>query len=179
MGLRNRISSIRVQIIVAFFLLVFSSIIAFMLFSVGYTRSSLKANSKENSEELVQQVNYNIENYMDYMENIAQVVMHNTSIEQFLFGEEAAGDQAKAKLGEELEAMLQIRKDICNIAVLGQYWGIMGGFSSITGRRNGTNMPAWNRSPGFRGQGRLGRECMCPLPMSRISSRAATTGWLP
>ena len=67
MGLRNRISSIRVQIIVAFFLLVFSSIIAFMLFSVGYTRSSLKANSKENSEELVQQVNYNIENYMDYM----------------------------------------------------------------------------------------------------------------
>lgn len=119
MGLRNRISSIRVQIIVAFFLLVFSSIIAFMLFSVGYTRSSLKANSKENSEELVQQVNYNIENYMDYMENIAQVVMHNTSIEQFLFGEEAAGDQAKAKLGEELEAMLQIRKDICNIAVLG------------------------------------------------------------
>lgn len=120
MKIKNRISSIRTQIIMEFFILISLSIGAFMIFSVSYTRNSLEDNSKKNSEELVQQVNYNIENYIDYMENISQVVMHNTSIERYLFGEELEEKKAKTKLGEEFQTMLKIRKDICNIAVLGE-----------------------------------------------------------
>lgn len=117
--MRSRNSSIRMQIIVEFFLLILVSIGAFMMFSMNYTRDSLEDNSKKSSEELVEQVNFNIENYVGYMKNISQVVMGSPDIEQYLFGEgEAVREQAKERLEMEFQSVLRIRKDISNIALL-------------------------------------------------------------
>ena len=67
MKVKDRIkSSIRTQIMGEFFLLISLSIGAFLLLSVWYTRSSLERNSRNNSEELVEQVNFNIESYVDW-----------------------------------------------------------------------------------------------------------------
>lgn len=119
--MKNRLqNSIRTQIIAEFFLLIILSFAVFLVFSVFYTRSRLEHNSKRNSEELVELVNFNIENYVDYMENISQVVMGNAGIQEYLFGEEGkARREAREKLEEEFQTVLKVRKDISNLVVMG------------------------------------------------------------
>lgn len=121
MKVKDRIkSSIRTQIMGEFFLLISLSIGAFLLLSVWYTRSSLERNSRNNSEELVEQVNFNIESYVDYMENISQIIVGNGNIQDYFFGRDEAAKQAvEQKMREEFQTMLGVHRDISNIILLG------------------------------------------------------------
>lgn len=97
--------------------LVLLTVIIFMFFSIRFTKSSLKENSVENSGHLIEQVNLNIENYIDYMETISQFILKNQNMKDYLF--EDYDLEVTARMMEEFQTILQVRKDIYNITVLG------------------------------------------------------------
>lgn len=112
-----RFKSIRTSMIIYFSCLVLLIVTAFMFFSIKYTKENLMENSEENSRRLIEQVNLSIENYVDHMENISHVVVSNRDMREYLFGDDETGVWPHLK--EEFQTILQVRKDIYNIAILG------------------------------------------------------------
>lgn len=117
MKARIRFKSIRTSMIIYFSLLVLLTVTVFMFFSIRYTKNNLTENSKKNSRLLIEQVNFNIENYIDYMENISQVVMSNRDMTSYLFDQDTK--ETGSDLKEAFQTILHARTDIYNIAVLG------------------------------------------------------------
>ena len=117
MKARIRFKSIRTSMIIYFSLLVLLTVTVFMFFSIRYTKNNLTENSKKNSRLLIEQVNFNIENYIDYMENISQVVMSNRDMTSYLFDHDTK--ETGSDLKEAFQTILHARTDIYNIAVLG------------------------------------------------------------
>jgi two-component system sensor histidine kinase YesM len=103
--------------IIYFSLLVLLTVTVFMFFSIRYTKKNLMENSEKNSKLLIEQVNFNIENYIDYMENISQVIMSNRDMTSYLFDPDTK--ETGSDLREAFQTILHARKDIYNIAVLG------------------------------------------------------------
>ena len=67
--------------------LILLTLMIFMFFSIRYTKDNMTENSEENSRMLVEQVNLNIQNYVEYMESISQVVINNRDMKEYLFGQ--------------------------------------------------------------------------------------------
>jgi len=109
--------SIRTKMILYFSSLVLLTITIFMFFSINYTKDNLMENSAENSRQLIEQVNLNIENYIDYMENISQVIISSSNVKNYLFHSGNGG--LDSKLEEYFQVVLKARKDIYNIALYG------------------------------------------------------------
>ncbi len=103
--------------IIYFSLLVLLTVTVFMFFSIRYTKKNLMENSEKNSKLLIEQVNFNIENYINYMENISQVIMSNRDMTSYLFDPNTK--ETGSDLKEAFQTILHARKDIYNIAVLG------------------------------------------------------------
>ncbi len=104
--------------IVCFSSLIFLTVGLVIAFSINYTKKSVLELSETSSKQLIEQVNLNIENYMDYMENISEVILYNTNLSEYLFSE----TQDRILLDEldrEIYSILRIREDIYNIAALG------------------------------------------------------------
>lgn len=118
MKIKINFKSIRTNIIFYFSSLILLTTIIFVVFSINFTKDNLKTNSEENSRQLIEQVNLNIENYINYMENISQVVVCNNDVKNYLFGEISEEDCENLK--DEFSTILQVRKDIYNIAILGK-----------------------------------------------------------
>ena len=49
-----------------------------------YTRNSIFENSAVYTQNIVQQMNQNIDSYIDYMENIAYMISSNEDVQQYL-----------------------------------------------------------------------------------------------
>ena len=49
-----------------------------------YTRNSIFENSSVYTQNIVQQMNQNIDSYIDYMENIAYMISSNEDVQQYL-----------------------------------------------------------------------------------------------
>ncbi len=112
-----RFKSIRTRLIAYFFFLDFADIDDFYVFSIRYTKDNMTENSEENSRMLVEQVNLNIQNYVEYMESISQVVINNRDMKEYLFGQ--SDREVTANLIEQFQTLLKARKDIFNIAIIG------------------------------------------------------------
>lgn len=97
--------------------LILLTLMIFMFFSIRYTKDNMTENSEENSRMLVEQVNLNIQNYVEYMESISQVVINNRDMKEYLFGE--SNREVTANLIEQFQTLLKARKDIFNIAIIG------------------------------------------------------------
>ena len=117
MNIRIKFKSIRTHMVICFSYLVLFAVVIFMFFSIHYTKESVKELSIENNGQLIEQVNLNIENYIDTMENISQVIINNRNIKEYLF--ENNEIQGRERIGEEFQTVLHMRKDICNIIILG------------------------------------------------------------
>ncbi len=117
MKIRARFKSIRTNMILYITSLVLLTVTIFMFFSIKYTKDNLMENSEENSWRLIEQVNINIENYIDYMENISQVIISNSDMKNYLFTN--SGVENEKDLKEQFQTILQMRKDIYNIIVVG------------------------------------------------------------
>lgn len=112
-----RFKSIRTDMLVCFSALVLLAVGIFVSFSIVYTKSNLKQNSSENNRQLMEQVNVNIENYIDYMDSILRMIMAGDEVSECM--RSLGNDKACDELQDRLTPILQVRKDIYNIAVVG------------------------------------------------------------
>ena len=69
-----RFKSIRTSMMLSFAVLVVSALAIFLIFSMHFTKNAVLENAGQYTSRLVNQMNVDIDSYINYMENISQMV---------------------------------------------------------------------------------------------------------
>lgn len=72
-------------------------------------------------QQLTRQINYNIDTYIKYMENISYMLKDNSDVKQVLTLDLDTKEKelAQKRVVEQITTILRIREDICNIGIIG------------------------------------------------------------
>ena len=73
MTIFGRFKSIRDAMMLSFSVLVVVAVLIFLLIAMNFTKKTIYENSRTSTSQLISQVNYDIDSYIDYMENISWV----------------------------------------------------------------------------------------------------------
>src|SRR5699024_1790041 len=101
--------------------LIVISLFIFLLISLNYTEDTVLDNSIEYSTQLIEQVNTQIDSYINYMENITVLVTNNADVNEYLFKEDLSKKESNdLKLGilTQFNTIVESRDDIYNIAII-------------------------------------------------------------
>lgn len=113
--------SIQTTIAVAFGALVFATALIMGLLSYAFTRQAVEQTSRDYTQLLVRQIQTNIDYYITYMENIAEVVYLNEQVQRYLNGAGTMGSSERAHsesaISSFLSTIAQTRKDISLILI--------------------------------------------------------------
>lgn len=121
--LRLPFKSIRMNTIFLFSALVLSAVFVFLGISMRVTRKAVIENSTEYTKQLIGQVNSDIDEYISYMENISTIVVSNMDVREYLSGAELTPEREAVlydRMLSQFETILNMRKDIYNIAIYGE-----------------------------------------------------------
>lgn len=116
-ALLGRFKSIQSAVFSAVALVALSAVLIVTLVSLNYTRSSVYENSVMYTRTIIEQMNQNIDSYIEYMDNISSVICGSGDVQKFLFAE---GDNSeyRDRLKEQFSIILKGREDIRNIGIL-------------------------------------------------------------
>ncbi len=107
--------------LVSFSTLVVIALFIFLLISLSYTKDTVLDNSMEYTTHLIEQVNYQIESYVDYMENITTLVINYEGVNKFLFENNIKAEEfyeLREEILSHFNLITKARDDIYNIAIL-------------------------------------------------------------
>ena len=117
----GRFKSIQSTIMVSFSVLMVIAVLIFLFIALNFTKNTIYENSINYTSQLIKQVNYDIDSYMDYMLNISSIIAANSDVSYYLYNTQ----QPEEELKEEKERILSqfktirnSRNDIYNIAVV-------------------------------------------------------------
>lgn len=114
----GKFKSIQSAIFAVVTVLLLSAVLVITGVSMRYTRNSIFENSAVYTQNIVQQMNQNIDSYIDYMENIAYMISSNEDVQQYLFGENV-DDGTRERLINQFKTILDGRSDIRNLGIIG------------------------------------------------------------
>ena len=193
MTIFGRFKSIRDAMMLSFSVLVVVAVLIFLLIAMNFTKKTIYENSRTSTSQLISQVNYDIDSYIDYMENISWVAASGSDLSRYLFNQEQTPEEkeaAKERILTQFTTILESRSDIYNVAAVAPTALVRLRKSGLTmrgprvrapdaprrsicatasGRRSGSRAGIRRRSihrPGSR----------CHLLMCRMRSQAAITG---
>lgn len=111
--------SIRTTLLFSFSVLIVSALLTFLLFSMNHVQRTVLDNSVEYTKQLMNQVNVDIDSYISYMENIAQIIVNDGDVKEYLFTSDASGQtEVKNKIMNQFTTLKDTRSDIYNIGVI-------------------------------------------------------------
>lgn len=117
----GRFKSIQSTMLVSFSVLMVIAVLIFLFIALNFTKNTIYENSVNYTSQIIKQVNYDIDSYMDYLLNISSIIAKSSDVSQYLYDEE----QAEEELEEERERILSqfatirdSRGDIYNIAAV-------------------------------------------------------------
>lgn len=117
----GRFKSIQSTIMVSFSVLMVIAVLIFLFIALNFTKNTIYENSINYTSQIIKQVNYDIDSYMDYMLNISSIIAANSDVSYYLYNTQ----QPEEELKEEKERILSqfktirnSRNDIYNIAVV-------------------------------------------------------------
>lgn len=113
------IRSIQTVISLAFSVLIIFVIGIIGLLSYTITGNTVVNNSSEYVYQLVQQVNYNIENYLKNVNDIASNLQYNKNIQKYFQSDPFNNQELEDTIEEELNTIVEARTDIINILLIG------------------------------------------------------------
>ena len=87
--------------------------------SLSYTRQSVFENSSLYTQTIIQQMNQNIDSYIDYMENTSYLVSSNEDVQKYLFGD-TADPEARDRIISQFQTILDSRSDILNLGIIAE-----------------------------------------------------------
>lgn len=87
--------------------------------SLSYTRQSVFENSSLYTQTIIQQMNQNIDFYIDYMENTSYLVSSNEDVQKYLFGD-TADSEARDRILSQFQTILDSRSDILNLGIIAE-----------------------------------------------------------
>lgn len=115
----GRFNSIQSVIFAMVSMLLLGAVAIVTVISMNYTRTSVFENSSLYTQTIIQQMNQNIDSYIDYMENISYLVSSNEDVQSYLFGEET-DPEARGRILNQFKTILDSRSDILNLGIIGE-----------------------------------------------------------
>ena len=115
----GRFSSIQSVIFSTVAILVLSAVVIVTGVSMRFTNTSIFENSSQYTQTIIQQMNQNIDSYIDYMENIAYLISSNEDVQDYLFSDEI-DSEGRYRILKQFETILDSRSDIRNVGVIGK-----------------------------------------------------------
>lgn len=113
----GKFSSIQSVIFATVAILVLSAVAVVTGVSMRFTNTSIFENSSEYTHTIIQQMNQNIDSYIDYMENIAYLISSNEDVQDYLFNEEI-DNEGKYRILNQFQTILDSRSDIRNVGII-------------------------------------------------------------
>lgn len=118
-----RIRSIRTTMLLSYFLIAMASLSVFALVALRYTEKTVLENAEEYSAKLIEQVNSDIDSYMDYLHNISVLISSNGDVHDYLFKtnmNEADKRECFGRITTQFQTIMETRNDIVNIGILSE-----------------------------------------------------------
>lgn len=113
----GKFSSIQSVIFATVAVLVLSAVVIITGVSMKFTNTSIFENSSEYTHTIIQQMNQNIDSYIDYMENIAYLISSNEDVQDYLF-DEKIDNEGRYRILNQLQTILDSRSDIRNVGII-------------------------------------------------------------
>lgn len=117
----GKFKSIQSTIMLSFSVLMVIAVLIFLFIALNFTKNTIYENSINYTSQIIKQVNYDIDSYMDYMLNISSIVTVNSDVSNYLYNTQ----QSEEEMAEEKEDIITLfktirnsRNDIYNIAVV-------------------------------------------------------------
>ena len=115
----KKFKSIQSVIFAVLSVLLLGAVIIITVISLSYTRQSVFENSSLYTQTIIQQMNQNIDSYIDYMENTSYLVSSNEDVQKYLFGD-TADPEARDRILSQFERILESRSDILNLGIIAE-----------------------------------------------------------
>lgn len=115
----GKFNSIQSVIFAMVSMLLLGAVAIVTVISMNYTRTSVFDNSSLYTQTIIQQMNQNIDSYIDYMENISYLVSSNEDVQSYLFGDEP-DPEARVRILNQFKTILDSRSDILNLGIIGE-----------------------------------------------------------
>ena len=119
----GRFRSIRSAILSSYFLIVMVALAVFAMVALRYTEKTVLENAEEYSIQLIEQVNSDIDSYMDYLHNISVLIASDGDVHDYLFNEkltEAERRERFVRITRQFGTIMETRDDIVNIGIVGE-----------------------------------------------------------
>ena len=119
----GRFRSIRSAILSSYFLIVMVAVAVFAMVALRYTEKTVLENAEEYSIQLIEQVNSDIDSYMDYLHNISVLIASDGDVHDYLFNEkltEAERRERFVRITRQFGTIMETRDDIVNIGIVGE-----------------------------------------------------------
>ena len=113
----GKFSSIQSIIFATVAVLILSAVVIVTGVSMNFTNTSIFENSSEYTHTIIQQMNQNIDSYIDYMENIAYLISSNDDVQEYLFADEV-DNEGRYRILNQLQTILDSRSDIRNVGII-------------------------------------------------------------
>lgn len=115
----GKFNSIQSVIFAMVSMLLLGAVAIVTVISMNYTRTSVFDNSSLYTQTIIQQMNQNIDSYIDYMENISYLVSSNEDVQAYLFGDEP-DPESRVRILNQFKTILDSRSDILNLGIIGE-----------------------------------------------------------
>lgn len=112
--------SIRVTMIFYFAFLIVTTLLIYSIISLNYTEKTIMENSIDYTSRLINQVNWDIDSYIEYMENISSVMVNGGDVQNYLYLEMGTEDKTQLykRIVTQFDTVVETRQDISNIGVI-------------------------------------------------------------
>ena len=117
----GKFKSIQSTMLVSFSALMVLAMLVFMVIAMRYTSGTIYENSINYMSQIIQQVNYDIDTYIEYMENISSVIAKSSDVPRYLFDQnqtEAEREAEKERILTQFQTVMESRDDIYNVAAV-------------------------------------------------------------
>ena len=119
----GRFRSIRSAILSSYFLIVVIALAVFAMVALRYTEKTVLENAEEYSIQLIEQVNSDIDSYMDYLHNISVLIASDGDVHDYLFNEKLTDPERRERFDRittQFSTIMETRDDIVNIGIVSE-----------------------------------------------------------
>lgn len=119
----SRFDSIHSAILSSYVLIVVIALAVFAVVALHYTEKTVMENAEEYSIQLIEQVNSDIDSYMDFLQNISVLIASDGDVQGYLFDERLTEEERRECFGRitaQFDTIMETREDIVNIGILGK-----------------------------------------------------------
>lgn len=129
--------SIKTSIILSFMLLVLIIVLFLSLLTYRYTMWDIESMSINYTMRLLDEVNSNIDSYIDNMKSMGRVIVENTDVRELMsfynmhrgeilsYLEERERDELQDRAAAHMDIVANTRSDITNVAIISKYGDIL------------------------------------------------------